>query len=143
MLKEEGVEVQAGGTGAADAAEAADEAAAPDSVVVTENGLRFAASLVPGQKTGFYCDQRESRALVRQLAAGRRVLDLCCYAGGFALSAAAGGAVEALGVDSSGAAVALATRNAELNGLQGVASFARADVSPFMQQASVLLHVGA
>ena len=98
---------------------------------------------MPGQKTGFYCDQRESRALVRQLAAGRRVLDLCCYAGGFALSAAAGGAVEALGVDSSGAAVALATRNAELNGLQGVASFARADVSPFMQQASVLLHVGA
>lgn len=85
-------------------------------------------------QTGFYADQRDSRAVVRQLAAGRSVLDMCCFSGGFALSAAAGGATAALGVDSSAAAVELAGRNAALNGLQGVASFVRADVADFMKQ---------
>lgn len=85
-------------------------------------------------QTGFYADQRDSRAVIRQLAAGRSVLDMCCFSGGFALSAAAGGALTALGVDSSAAAVELAGRNAELNGLQGVASFVRGDVADFMKQ---------
>lgn len=71
--------------------------------------------------------------MVRTLAAGRRVLDLCCYSGGFALSAAAGGAAEVLGVDSSAAAVALAQRNALLNG--AAASFLRADMTDFLKQA--------
>ena len=72
---------------------------------------------------------------VRQLAASRRVLDLCCYSGGFALSAAAGGAsAPVLGIDSSAAALALAVRNAELNGLQDAATFAREDVSAFMKR---------
>ena len=72
---------------------------------------------------------------VRQLASGLRVLDLCCYAGGFALSAAAGGAGEVLGVDSSAPAVELAARNAALNGWQDVCSFVRGDVTEFMKQA--------
>ena len=72
--------------------------------------------------------------MIRQLAAGRSVLDMCCFSGGFALSAAAGGASTALGVDSSAAVVELAGRNAELNGLQGVASFVRGDVVDFMKQ---------
>ncbi len=92
-------------------------------------------------QTGFYADQRDSRAVVRQLAAGRSVLDMCCFSGGFALSAAAGGATAALGVDSSAAAVELAGRNAELNGLQGVASFVRADVADFMKQVGMGLQV--
>lgn len=46
-------------------------------VELLENGVRYAADLGAGQKTGFFCDQRDSRALVRSLAAGRRVLDLC------------------------------------------------------------------
>jgi 23S rRNA G2069 N7-methylase RlmK/C1962 C5-methylase RlmI len=70
---------------------------------------------------------------VRSLARGRRVLDMCCYSGGFALSAAAGGAAQVLGVDSSAAAVELAERNARLNGV--AAAFLRADVADFMKQA--------
>lgn len=105
----------------------------PEVAVVCENGLRYAAALW-GQKTGFYADQRDNRALVRQLAAGRNMLDLYCYSGGFALSAAAGGATAALGVDSSGTAVELAGRNAALNGLEGVASFLRADAADFMKE---------
>lgn len=116
----------------------------PEGAVVLEHGLRYLADPL-GQKTGYYADQRDSRLVVRRLAeagaaAGKppRVLDLCCYSGGFALSAAAGGASEAVGVDSSAAAVGLAAQNAQLNGLQGVASFQRADVVEFMKQASPL-----
>lgn len=58
---------------------------------VVENGVRYLASL-DGQKTGFYADQRDSRLLLRSLASGSSVLDLCCYSGGFALNAALGGA---------------------------------------------------
>lgn len=74
--------------------------------------------------------------MLRTLCSGARVLDMCCYSGGFALNAAAGGAAEVTGVDSSAAAVALATRNAQLNGFEGVCSFQRADVADFMKQAS-------
>lgn len=87
-------------------------------------------------QTGFYADQRDNRAMLRVLCSGARVLDMCCYSGGFALNAAAGGAAEVTGLDSSAAAVALATRNAQLNGFEGVCSFQRADVADFMKQAS-------
>eukprot|EP00887_Chlorella_sp_A99_P007358 scaffold2.g7358.t1 len=135
MLREEGVEVEAGSAHAQDGESGEEEegaaaAAAPsasesgngasqeaDTVVVLENGVRYAAA-PQGQKTGFYADQRDSRLLVRRLAAGRRVLDVCCYSGGFALSAAVGDAAYVTGVDSSAAALALARRNAELNGVQ-------------------------
>jgi 23S rRNA G2069 N7-methylase RlmK/C1962 C5-methylase RlmI len=65
---------------------------------VRENGLRFLVSLASGQKTGFYADQRDSRRFLQScLSAGRDVLDLCTYTGGFALSAAAGGARDVTG----------------------------------------------
>lgn len=67
---------------------------------------------------GFYADQRDSRLFLRSLAPGKRVLDLCCYTGAFALNAAAAGAESAVGVDSSQSAVALASRNAALNGVE-------------------------
>lgn len=61
-------------------------------VVVTEGGVRYHVAL-GGQKTGFYADQRDSRAYVRSLVTpGSRVLDLCCYSGGFAINAALAGA---------------------------------------------------
>ena len=60
--------------------------------------MHYAADLGAGQKTGFFCDQRDSRALVRSLAPGLSVLDLCCYTGGFALSAALGGAASVVGL---------------------------------------------
>ena len=62
---------------------------APDGpVFISENGLRYGVDLAEGQKTGFYLDQRENRRAAAGYLAGRRVLDLFCYSGGFALNAA-------------------------------------------------------
>lgn len=97
---------------------AADDPARSAPVTVQEEGLNFLVDPRAGQKTGFYLDQRDNRALVRKLAGGRRVLDAFCYTGGFSLNAAAGGATEVLGVDSSGPAIALARSNAARNGLE-------------------------
>jgi 23S rRNA G2069 N7-methylase RlmK/C1962 C5-methylase RlmI len=66
---------------------------------------------------GFYADQRQNRAFIASLSGGKTVLDLCCYSGGFALTAAAAGAAAVTGVDSSASAVQLAQDNAALNGL--------------------------
>ena len=77
------------------AQEAAQEAASQP-VQVCEGGVHYLAQPM-GQKTGFYADQRDSRALVRSLAAGKHVLDLYCFTGGFALNAALGGAASVRG----------------------------------------------
>jgi len=84
------------------------------SVLVLENGLQFTVDL-HGQKTGFYCDQRDNRAWLETLARGRTVLDAFCFTGGFGLYAARGGATRVVGVDSSAPAIALARRNAADN----------------------------
>lgn len=65
---------------------------------VEENGVRYWVAPSTGQKTGFYADQRDSRLVIRHLAQGRAVLDLCCYTGGFALHALAGGATHVTGL---------------------------------------------
>jgi 23S rRNA (cytosine1962-C5)-methyltransferase len=96
-------------------------------VVIEENGLRFQVNLAEGQKTGFYLDQRDNRAAVARLASGRRVLDAFCYTGGFALHAARAGAREAIGVEVSEPALALAALNVRLNGLENV-RFVRSEV---------------
>lgn len=72
----------------------------PEEAPFTESGLRFSAE-IGGQKTGFYCDQRESRRLAERLAAGRRVLDLFAHAGAFGLYALRGGAEGVVHVESS------------------------------------------
>ncbi len=87
-------------------------------VELREGTLRFLADPVEGQKTGWYFDQRESRAFVARLARDGRMLDLYSYAGGFAVCAAAAGAREAVAVDSSEAALALGERAAALNGVR-------------------------
>lgn len=103
---------------------------------VRENGIQYLVNLSGGQKTGFYADQRDSRAyLGGVVAAAGRVLDLCCYTGGFALSAAVAGAGQVTGVDSSAGALELAQRNAELNGVQDRCTFERADASKYMAAA--------
>ena len=68
---------------------------------ICERGRRYRVDLAEGQKTGFYLDQRDARDLVERLAAGRRVLDLFCYTGGFGVAAARGGAQRLTLVDSS------------------------------------------
>lgn len=84
-------------------------------VIFRENGLRFAADVVRGHKTGFFFDQRENRARVRTRAAGRRVLDVFAYSGGFSVYAAAGGATAVTSVDISAPALAAAVANLALN----------------------------
>lgn len=85
-----------------------------------------------GQKTGYYFDQRENRALVGTLSKGRRVLDAYSYVGGFALAAAKGGAREVLSVDSSIHAINAGQRVAEENGLAGVITHQRGDAKMVM-----------
>ncbi len=94
-------------------------------VELKENGCRFLADLSLGQKTGWFYDQRESRAFAASLARGRRVVDLYCYSGGFAVQAAAAGAAEVLAIDRSEPALALALEAAALNGLAGRLDFRR------------------
>ncbi len=95
-------------------------------VEFTESGLRYAADVVEGQKTGFFFDQRENRLALRDLVPGRRVLDCFCYVGAWAISAAKFGAADVTGIDASERAIGLARRNAEANGVD--ARFLVADV---------------
>ena len=84
--------------------------------IVHENGIAFEVDLTGGQKTGFFIDQRNNRALVGQYASGKTVLNAFSYTGGFSLYALQGGAKEVVSVDISAPAIALANRNADLNG---------------------------
>ena len=90
-------------------------------IFVMENGMKFGVDLAEGQKTGYYLDQRENRQAAARHARGRRVLDMFCYSGGFAVACATtGGARSVLAVDSSAKAAALAGANANLNGAANV-----------------------
>lgn len=81
----------------------------------TENGLRFHIDWLRGQKTGFFVDQRDNRQLLQRYSAGRSVLNMFCYTGGFSVYALAGGAREVVSVDSSAKAISLTDANVELN----------------------------
>ncbi len=86
-----------------------------DGNIATENGLRFNIDWLRGQKTGFFVDQRENRALLEKFARGRTVLNMFCYTGGFSVYAMRGGAVRVDSVDSSAKAASLTDANIELN----------------------------
>jgi len=83
--------------------------------VAVENGLKFRVDWLKGQKTGFFVDQRENRALLEKYAKGRRVLNMFCYTGGFSFYAMRGGAELVHSVDSSGKAIELTRQNVALN----------------------------
>ena len=87
-----------------------------DEQVVLENGHKFMVNWTEGQKTGFFLDQRENRALVGNLSKGRNVLNLFCYTGGFSIYALASGASHVTSVDSSKKAMMMVDRNVALNG---------------------------
>lgn len=87
-----------------------------DEQVVLENGHKFMVNWTEGQKTGFFLDQRENRALVGSLSKGRNVLNLFCYTGGFSIYALANGALHVDSVDSSKKAMTMVDRNVALNG---------------------------
>ncbi|MFL9870121.1 class I SAM-dependent rRNA methyltransferase [Paraburkholderia megapolitana] len=87
----------------------------PETLIASENGVRYHVDVRNGHKTGFYVDQRDNRALVQQFAEDRDVLNCFCYTGGFSLAALKGGAKRVVSIDSSGEALALAQQNVAAN----------------------------
>lgn len=100
----------------------------PEKLEIELEGFRIEADPMAGQKTGLFLDQRLNRRRAEARAQGRRVLDLFCYQGEWALHAARGGADSVLAVDSSEPALAAAARNVERNGFGGRVGFRRGDV---------------
>lgn len=103
------------------------------SIIVLENGVKYEVSPDDGQKTGFYCDQRDARATVRGLSKGKDVLDTYCYSGGFSINAALGGAKSITSVDSSAAAVSALMTNMKLNQVPVGVEVVKADAIEYMQ----------
>jgi 23S rRNA (cytosine1962-C5)-methyltransferase len=108
------------------------EPAAP--AIITEYGLKFRADPAGAHKTGFFADQRENREWLSHRVAGKRVLDLCCNTGGFAVYAAARGADEVVGVDIDDAVIQIAKANAKLNDVRP--RFVQADIFPWLREAA-------
>lgn len=102
--------------------------------VIEENGLRFEVDPRAGQKTGFFLDQRDNRQMARELAEGRRVVNLFAYTGAFGVYAEAGGATEVENVDISAPAIEFARRNHALNGSTERARFTVADVFSYVRE---------
>ncbi len=103
-------------------------------VTIQENDIMYQADIGLGQKTGFYCDQRQNRLVIRSLAKDRKVLDCFCYTGGFALNAAYGGAKKVVGIESSAPAIAQAQHNAKLNQLNHI-TFSNAKAEDILSSA--------
>lgn len=106
----------------------------PARLEVRTGGLRQLVDITGGQKTGAYLDQRENRSRVAAYAKSARLLDAYTYTGGFALSCLQHGADDALLIDSSGPALAVAAEQARLNGLDRRCRFLEADVGAALRQ---------
>ena len=102
--------------------------------IVVEHGIKFRADPAGAHKTGFFADQRENRQWLSRLCEGRRVLDLCCNTGGFAVYAAARGASEVVGIDIDAAVIEIAKENAHLNKVRP--RFVQADIFPWLRDAA-------
>src|SRR5687767_418467 len=105
-----------------------------DPVQFVENGIRFEADVLRGQKTGFFLDQRENRQIVESLAQGRAVLNAFSFSGGFSVYAARGGATSVCDLDISAHALESARRNFALNKLSGAHETIQADTFEFLAQ---------
>ena len=107
-----------------------------DPLICLENGIKYQTfPYQKGQKTSVYCDQRENRQTLAQLSSGKKVLDLCCYHGGFSLNAAKHGAELVVGVDSSQDAIETCESNVALNEFDtDMISFIKSDISNFMKE---------
>jgi 23S rRNA (cytosine1962-C5)-methyltransferase len=111
-------------------------------VIVAENGVRFKVDWETGQKTGFFLDQRDNRALLANLSAGKTVLNTFCYTGGFSAYALQTGATLVHSVDSSAKAMLLTDENAALNAPEpGRHEGFTADVLQFFRQSTRLYDI--
>ena len=109
---------------------------APAPSVITEFGLKFRATPGSGHKTGFFADQRDNREFLARFCEGKRVLDVCCNSGGFAIYAKArGGAAEVTGIDLDEEILQVAEKNARLNDAK--VRFVQADLFPWLREAAI------
>lgn len=92
-------------------------------IIINENGLKFHVDILNGQKTGYFLDQQDNRRAIQHIVKGAEVLEAFSYTGTFGIHAAHYGAKSVLGLDISENAVAMANKNAELNGLQNICKF--------------------
>ena len=107
----------------------------PEFVDIIENGIHYQVNIIDGQKSGFYCDQRENRFLTAQYAQGRRMLDCFCYSGGFTLNAFREGVSEVISVDSSALAIETLKNNVIHNGFDTSKHTAiQSDVNKYLRQ---------
>jgi 23S rRNA (cytosine1962-C5)-methyltransferase len=103
--------------------------------VAVENGIKIRVDLEHGQKTGYFLDQRDNRALAGRIVNGGRVLDAFCYQAGFSLAALAGGASKVVAVDTSARALEMARQNLELNGhREDAVEFVHGEAGKFMAE---------
>ncbi len=109
----------------------------PDEIMIHENDMVFMVDSKKGQKTGFYLDQRDNRALIRKLSLDRKVLNLFCYTGGFTVAAILGGAKDVLSIDSSDGALSMAQKNNRLNKIQKASIFLNTDVFHYVRKESI------
>ncbi len=110
--------------------------AAPAPTVISENGVKFHAAPGTKHKTGFFADQRDNRKFLSEFCEGKRVLDLCCNSGGFAIYAKTiGGADEVVGVDLDEEILGVAERNAKLN--KSRVRFVQADIFAWLRDVAV------
>lgn len=107
----------------------------PEFVDIIENGIQYSVNIIDGQKSGFYCDQRENRLLTAQYTKGKRVLDCFCYSGGFTLNALRAGAASVTAVDSSALAIDTLKNNI-INNKFDVSKYnaVQADVNKYLRQ---------
>lgn len=107
----------------------------PAFVDIVENGIVYQVNIIEGQKSGFYCDQRENRMLTASYAKGKRVLDCFCYSGGFTLNAFKAGAQSVVSVDSSALAIDTLVKNVTRNGFDpDHHSAIQSDVNKFLRE---------
>lgn len=92
----------------------------PEFVSVKENGIFYQVNIAEGQKSGFYCDQRDNRRMVAEYVKGKKVLDCFSYSGGFSLNAMKKGASHVISVDSSALALETLKRNMEINSFKDI-----------------------
>jgi len=103
-------------------------------IILNENGLKFHVDIENGQKTGYFLDQQDNRRAIQHIVKGGDVLEVFCYTGTFSLHAAQYGAKSVLGLDISEQAVAVARRNAELNGYENVCKFEAVNAFDVLKQ---------
>lgn len=107
----------------------------PEFVDVVENGIHYQVNIAEGQKSGFYCDQRENRAITAKYVKDKSVLDCFCYSGGFTLNAFREGASSVTSVDSSGLAIETLINNVKNNGFDSSKHIAvQSDVNKYLRE---------